>query len=523
MEENMPVAWSANPLERHILSTLSIALLGLGTFLSVPPSPEVLPADAYSARSGQKRAFLSPDQFRPLLGSDADWLTKNIPFFECPDAQVQEIYYFRWRVFKKHLQKTRDGFVVTEFLPKVGWSGKHNTISCAAGHHFREGRWLHEPRYLDDYAYFWFRKGGEPRRYSFWAADSIYSRYLVDRNEILPVDLLPDLVKNHEGWEATHRDAGGLFWQLDDRDGMEFSIGGSGYRPTINSYMYGDATAIARIAALAKRTDIALEYRQKAAKIKKLVQERLWDSQASFFKTLPRGKGQKLVDVREEIGFVPWYFGLPDEGYAQGWKQLMDPEGFYAAFGPTTAERRHPRFMFKHNHDCLWNGPSWPYATTQTLVALANLLNDYRENVLGKQGYLTTLRNYARSQHKEGKPWIAEDLDGLTGRWLVDLPRSVDYNHSGYADLIITGLAGLRPRADDIVEVNPLVPDGAWDYFCLDGVRYHGHVIAILYDRTGNRYQKGSGLRVFVDGQQVAASQRLGRLTAQLPHAVHGR
>jgi hypothetical protein len=26
--------------------------------------------------------------------------------------------------------------------------------------------------------------------------------------------------------------------KIDDRDGMEFSIGGSGYRPTINSYMY---------------------------------------------------------------------------------------------------------------------------------------------------------------------------------------------------------------------------------------------------------------------------------------------
>ena len=31
----------------------------------------------------------------------------------------------------------------------------------------------HDPRYLDDYAVFWFRKGGEPRRYSFWAADAM--------------------------------------------------------------------------------------------------------------------------------------------------------------------------------------------------------------------------------------------------------------------------------------------------------------------------------------------------------------
>jgi len=43
-----------------------------------------------------------------------------------------------------------------------------------------------------------------------------------------------------------------LFWQIDDRDGMEVSVGGSGKRATINSYMYGGAKAIAKIAAMAK-------------------------------------------------------------------------------------------------------------------------------------------------------------------------------------------------------------------------------------------------------------------------------
>ena len=69
--------------------------------------------------------------------------------------------------------------------------------------------------------------------------------------------------------------------------------------------------------------------------------------------------------------------------------------GFYAPFGPTTAERRHPRFMFHNPHDCLWNGPSWPYATSQTLTAMANLLNDEEQNVVGNKDYLQILTNYA--------------------------------------------------------------------------------------------------------------------------------
>ncbi len=59
------------------------------------------------------------------------WLEHSMPLFECPDKQLEETYYFRWWVYRKHLKKTPDGFVITEFLPKVYWSGKHNTINCA--------------------------------------------------------------------------------------------------------------------------------------------------------------------------------------------------------------------------------------------------------------------------------------------------------------------------------------------------------------------------------------------------------
>ena len=93
--------------------------------------------------------------------------------------------------------------------------------------------------------------------------------------------------------------------------------------------------------------------------------------------------------------------------------------------------------------------------------------------------------------------------------------RGDHYNHSSYADLVITGLAGLRPRADDTIEVNPLAPP-AWDWFCLDQVPYHGHLVAIVWDRTGSRFGHGRGLRILVDGREVAWAPRLGKLTGKL-------
>ena len=71
--------------------------------------------------------------------------------------------------------------------------------------------------------------------------------------------------------------------------------------------------------------------------------------------------------------------------------------------------------------------------------------------------------------------------------------RSRHYNHSTFCDLVIRGLVGIMPRDDNVVEIDPLVPVNSWDWFCLDGVAYHGQQLAIVWDRTGERYKRGAG------------------------------
>ncbi|MCX6876781.1 MAG: DUF2341 domain-containing protein [Verrucomicrobia bacterium] len=472
------------------------------------------------------------------------FIEKNVPLFECPDKDIEQTYYFRWWTFRKHIKLTPDGFVITEFLPTVPWSGKYNTINCPLGHHYYEGRWLHDARYLDDCSLFWLRKGGS-LVYSVWIADAFYARQLVTPNKDFLVALLDDLIKVFGTRESGNRGTNGLFRQGDGWDGMECSIGGSGYRATISSYMYGDAVAIAKIATLAGRKDVAEKFEEKAKDIKNNVQAKLWDSSAQFFKVLPEGENTSLVDVRELHGFTPWYFNLPDKGkgYEVAWKQLMDPKGFYAPYGPTTAEQRHPKFTISYTgHGCQWNGPSWPLSTAITLVGLANVLNNYEQDAISKDDYMKILKIYAQSHRRtldDGRvvAWIDENIDPFTGVWIarkrtaeqnagfvkkgaldeVIYERGKDYNHSSFCDLIITGLVGLRPRADDVVEVHPLVPDGKWDWFCLDKLVYHGRTLTILWDMTGTKYGRGKGLRVFADGREIGGRATLGRMTANLP------
>ena len=125
---------------------------------------------------------------------------------------------------------------------------------------------------------------------------------------------------------------------------------------------------------------------------------------------------------------------------------------------------------------------------------------------------------YVHSQHADGEPYIGEYLDETTGQWINGANgRSRYYNHSTFADLLITGVIGLVPRADDTVEVWPLLPEETWNWFCLEGVKYHGHWLTIYWDRDGTRYHRGTGLTVLSDGKQIAGAGNLERVTGKLP------
>lgn len=463
----------------------------------------------------------------------ANWLRANIPLFEGPDREVEEIYYFRWWALRKHLRKAPDGsFVFTEFINRA------EPVSSALGHHVMEGRWLRDARYHDSYVRWWLRSNdGKPHarlhHYSQWLQFALWERYLVTRDREFVLSLLDELVADYRQWEVeklvppnpaglTAPAMAGLFWQFDVRDAMEESISGSrtkkNVRPTINSYMFGNAQALAAMARLAGRAELASEFEAKAARLRKLTQEVLWNERHQFFEV--RREEGTLAEVREEIGFIPWYFKLPEanRGYEVAWAQLADEKGFRAPFGITTAERRHPEFRTHGVGSCEWDGAVWPFATSQTLTALANVLRDYPQRAVTPKDYFDAFRTYVRSHRMDGKPYIGEYLDEKTGAWLKgNHPRSRWYNHSTFADLVIGGVVGLRPRDDDVIEVHPLLPEDEWDWFALDDVRYHGRTLTILWDRDGKRYNRGAGLTVLVDGQRVAHAPKLGKITGVMP------
>ena len=276
--------------------------------------------------------------------------------------------------------------------------------------------------------------------------------------------------------------------------------------------MFGNASALAYINNIYGDADKASIYQAKADTLRQLIETHLWNEKDLFFETL---RGDTLAQVREAIGYIPWYFNLPTVAseYDVAWQQLLDEQGFSAPYGLTTAERRHPQFRSHGVGKCEWDGAIWPFATSQTLTALANYLNNLSVQKDMENAFFRQMKLYTESQHHRGRPYIGEYLDETTGAWLMgDRERSRYYNHSTYNDLIITGICGLRPQADGSIVVNPLMPKDKWSYFCLDGINYRGHTLTILWDADGQHYHQGRGLTIFVDGKSVANRADIGRI-----------
>jgi hypothetical protein len=288
----------------------------------------------------------------------------------------------------------------------ISYAAPYGGISAAAGHHIAEARWIRDTRYLDDYINYWLvGDGAGPKpaedgvnknttdwahEYSFWAATAVLERVKVTGDLSFATKLLPQLIKFYDTWSPQYNQQLGLYWQTPVWDAMEFSAssyqssgpyhGGDGYRPTINAYQFGDAQAISALAALSGDSSTRLQFAIRAEQLRQAQDHYLWDPNTNLYKHMMRDNNPSLARIidREEIGFVPWMFHMPNPSRSSAWAQLLDPQGFSGTFGPTTVERRSPWFMFDAATGCChWDGPMWPYSASQTLTGMANLLIDY--------------------------------------------------------------------------------------------------------------------------------------------------
>lgn len=151
-----------------------------------------------------------------------------------------------------------------------------------------------------------------------------------------------------------------------------------------------------------------------------------------------------VVDARELLGLSPWFFGAvpfdADATYEASWAHL---DAFRGTFGLRTAakdvEGECPSasdnytdmslcgcYNYSHS-ECAWNAPSWPYETSRTLTAMADLLQGEIEGTYAPEqaaavdaaDFAALVGQYARqhttgivSNYSDASPYVGESQRG---------------------------------------------------------------------------------------------------------------
>ncbi len=457
------------------------------------------------------------------------FLLKNAPRLYCPDRTIEETFAFRTWTMRKHIMNTEDGFLLSEFLTNthLSWAGKHNTINAALTHHLNEFRWLKNSDILLDYIRFFITGEGNAYAYHTPALTAMYNFCLLTANEDFLIKNISALEEYFQGWEERHFTKNGLYWSIDDREGTEFTISGNtpdmvrrkGFRPLLNSCMYADALSLSKIFALSENKDRSDFYLEKARTIKKAVEEKMWDGDffksihpldEDFDKSLDCTSIPKECNVRELMGYFPWAFGLPSEGREGCFEYLKDDKIFNAKTGFTTADMSHERFLFYQEKACTWNGNVWPYATSYTINAAIELLNNYSQNTISEKDLYDFILKYSEMHYsvEDGKKinFIDEVMRPFEFIWNVrevakngykltgGQNRGRDYNHSTFIDLVLRGLCGIDTQKEALT-VEPKIC-GIWKWFKIENLTYRKNTYNVYYDETGEVFGKGVGITI---------------------------
>jgi hypothetical protein len=470
------------------------------------------------------------------------WMADHVPLIDIPDRELEAVYYFRWWTYRKHIKKTETGYIVDEFLPDVPWAGAYNSISCAAGHHLAEGRWLRNEPAIDAYIRYWYQESTNINSYTHWIDSALWDLCELRGDYSLGVEHLDRMAYWFRDREAKHfhRDTG-LFWGTCNHDGQEFAVSGDGFRLPQNCYMAANAKAIADFARMAGRADLEEEFSAKHRAVSEKIETLLWSGKDRFYLNIhcpleagrdgaPLNLSAAAPDLerrdprfkcRELWGYTPWYFGLAPSGREDAFELLADPACFYGAYGLTTADRRHSGYGCFYTgeelnawlkardqpaggpkaHECLWNGPSWPFATSFALGGLAASLR--ADDGL----FFKLLKQYAASHRLrpaegDGSPfWIDEVQHPDTGDWIARTrlmhwsdnggwdkgkggeERGKDYNHSSFCDSVISGLFGLRVDEGKLM-AKPLFPKD-WEYAAIHHIPVRGALYTLRYQGGG--------------------------------------
>lgn len=473
------------------------------------------------------------------------WYSERVPPFACSDSLITRLYYYRWYLARRNLVDARRGFAGHPYDRPCVFESRSNRWSSRLSTHalaqpLVDLSWMRTPEVAQDLAWVALRQsqaladglGGRTPDPPNWTPMAYWRLMLAHPDPALLAAAYPEASRLVRDWASVGHDADrdarpevqgswalGLEYlpsffyftqpRWDHTQGEEFGRSTRLERPDTQSCLYLSAVACAAMASALGRDAEVREWQAVAERAKAAALEVMWDAGIGFFCPVEPQTHERAL-VKEATGYMPFIAGLAGPEHVVATAALSDPNQFGVpfpvpsvsvdceAFSPSDAWVAGPNASRArpHTYSRAHNGPNWPQLTSLVADAAACACRLAPTDEAPRAAFGELFRRYTR-MHFRGDdppaPCLVEEYHPLTGEWLGD---SMDCFASHYIDLVVRHIAGLQPRADDMLEVWPI--DVGLQAFSLQDVPYKGHAVSIWWGRDGQ------GLIVTVDGAEVA-------------------
>lgn len=481
------------------------------------------------------------------------WFADNVPYFDCSDPAFKKMWYYRWWIVRFHLVDgdTPDLRDLRFYEGKLGFD---NLIGFAVPAQLKELTYLRDPRAGLSQAQNSYRNRhangavvdppGSPywgETYSHWNGMALAEYHRVHP---IPVDdlrtLLPAIAADVRAWLSAYDQDGDA---LPERErprvtGYDLDILSYWYfngtkldqraappaleRVDFASFVFANAVGVAELAEAAGDETLAREFRQEAERIRAATLAHLWSDEDQFFYP-QRASDDTRIPIRELHGFFPFMTLLaPNEPrYAAALQKLIDPSEFWARFPPVITSQKHYR-EWTWEMDGLTRNIA-PHPISMGARSLLQAVKHYDSHGISADHFMELLRRYNDlvypGVHPNDPLW-RPNVHEYYSKWepyaISPRPKPSDISHdfhSMYVSLIVEGAVGLTPRRDQIIELQPMARQ--WSYFVLDGLRYQGHDLTIVWDQPdGAVHYRGypEGFSLYIDGDQAFTLPALGHV-----------
>ncbi|MEO8294208.1 MAG: hypothetical protein ABI613_01755, partial [Gemmatimonadota bacterium] len=441
---------------------------------------------------------------------------KSVPGFTCSDTSFNNYWWYRWYGIRLNSIPAGLGqFQHRSVCEGIGYF--HQPISYSAMCHARETRWANDASwsygvlgtFLDRVS----PEGIIPGRVyldHLTEPDFYHADWAGALQDVAAVHPDPDRVagfiaplSRYAEWLCRTRDreGSGMIDVIDQYEtGQEYMSRYQAVDPSADRYGWEnrlrlkgiDVTVYAYrlfqlLAGSVSEKKARLTWTERTERTRRAILDGMWDpAHEMFFDVDPATGGR--TGVKAAVCFYPYLTDLVDASHIAGLERhLLSPAEFWTPYPAPSSSVDDPLFSpdaeWKgKRHSCPWNGRVWPMTNSHLIDALARIVRRHRPD--WAHHLVRFIRQFIRMMSFDGdaaRPNCFEHYHPVTGRG--SLYRGIDdYQHSWVNDLLVRHVAGLLPRGEHGIVVDPLPFESS---VSLTGARVAGHAVDVQVTSSG--------------------------------------